>query len=248
MNVGVWGRAGLVSAALAALPAVASAGTVSLNAVLANPSFEVGPLGVCPQDWFCREGSPKEFDPADAEYATAIPDGSNVARLSGRTTLEQRLAIPYVVGDTYTLDFWLGNPLGLGAPTTFTFSLLVRENGNWITDSLCGLGVGSLNGAVLNAGACTWQVVLPADGAWTQYSLSYTRNNFVNPNASLIGIQFVNFANSTSSNAGTQTIDIDLLGPAPLTSTDTPVPEPATLTMLGIGVAGLVARRRRQRQ
>lgn len=249
----------LTGAAMIVAPTASMASLISLNSLLSNPSFEGGLSGGCPIGWTCSNvgvttPAPGLYpDPNGLTSPLVVPDGTFAAftPVTGSNgVLRQSIAgESYAAGNTYTLDFWLGNPLGGLYPSRFDVQLLAGAFNSSQSNTLCDTagrfstltsGAQSMNDngtqCLFSLTTSPWQ---PADGDWRLYSLSFTTNaNIVGD----IGVQFTVFGQQSAENG--VLMHLDLPGPQQITQ----VPEPATLALLGLAMAGMGAVRRRSAQ
>jgi hypothetical protein len=208
-------------ALLAMSPAWAS--TININTILTNPSFETGTTG-----WNFTNGiNPASvYVPTSTQYtpgsdglpgSALAPDGTHVAALpqtnlaSGAAEIFQITSVTGTATTTYTLQFWLGVPLGFTAPTV---SLLFGEGvaGNVVQDGL--------PNAIQLTGS-----QLPTPGHWVLDTVSITTPSGGEFTSHPIGIAFFETSNGASNN---QQIDVDIAA--------APVPGP----IAGAGFPGLI--------
>lgn len=262
-----------------ATPGVAA--IVSLNSYLTNPSFENGTqANGCPIGWVCSTGgSPvtslvKVAAPTASQYPAPnglpsgeVPDG-NSAAFSPSTgsvmTLSQSNLVSINGVDTYTLQFWLGNPAQTGptppgAGSVFPdvyVSVVTSTNNNNACDTSWNAG----RQATLQSGATTKTDVVtncefnltslgmnPGDGKWQLYTLTYTPGSLSGIGGTL-GVQFrIGGAAGAAENGAL--MHLDVVGPVTRQTND--VPEPQTLGLFGLGLLALgqvgMKRARRQR-
>lgn len=247
-------------AALLLTGARIEAAPILLNGLLTNPSFEGGvqPDG-CPVGWTCTNLNVGVGTPTAAQYPTpnglpsprVAPDGLNAAfsPVTGSLTgnLRQTISgLQYLAGNSYILDFWLGNPLGGLFPSRIDVQLTTTNASGIVTNNLCDtsgrnstLVTGALSGndngvqCQFSLTGTTWT---PGDGDWRLYTLTFTTNVNVPGD---VGVQFNVFPQQAAQNGTLMHLDI----PQPQTQS---VPEPAALALFGAGVVGLGARVRKQ--
>ena len=176
------------SAAIALMPS-AGAAAIELNSQISNSEFELGTAGLCPQAFTCL-GSPspgfQKFVATSNEYI-AGSDGlsggrltpSGVAFASGPTPSEGsgtlREIIPtlnLVIGQDYTLTFFIGTPLHVPG-------LLPGQCG--IDDPSCAAGKVGFLSLEFYRGDNFQQIaafdltsVVPNPGQWVQFSRTFT--------------------------------------------------------------------------
>jgi hypothetical protein len=179
----------VVSLSLFAGPRTTWADAIAIDTLLANPSFEAGPVGPaapCPgavNGWTCI-GDSGAYTPTTQYVAGAdgiagnvlVPDGIRAGiaprAAAGVGTLTQNLSATYIDGNTYSFTLWVGTPLfelngttaTVGPPPAANVSVFLTDGG----------------GANLCSGApCRFTFgELPARGQWAQYTYSPTITTF----------------------------------------------------------------------
>jgi hypothetical protein len=206
---------------------------------LTNPSFESGTTG---WNFSTDPGTQNVYAPGATNYVPgsdglsgpprSAPDGTNVAstpasnQVSGAGTFFQITTTNWLANTTYTLDFYLGIPLGFTAPAG-TLSVAVGEGigGGLFQDGLPGPFI--LSGSQI-----------PTPGNWVLDEITFTTPSSGEFVGKPIGIRF----SAVDSNNGQQA-NWDLTASA--------VPGPiagAGLPGLMAACAGLLALARRRRQ
>jgi hypothetical protein len=147
---------------------------VSINAFLTNPSFESGTTG---WNFSTDPGTQNVYAPDATRYVPgsdglsgpprSAPDGTNVAstpastQVSGAGTFFQITTTNWLPNTTYTLDFYLGVPLGFTAPTTLRVDIGEGIGGGLFQDGLPGPFI--LSGSQI-----------PTSGNWVLDQITFT--------------------------------------------------------------------------
>lgn len=251
---------------LLAASAPSTAATISLNSVFLNVSLESVTSG-CPTFWSCTNLSVTQ--PTSAQYPLPsnglsgglyVPSGSNAAfsPVTGSVTglLSQSVAgQQYLAGNTYTLDFWFGNPLGGAFPNRIDIQFTTTNTTGAlgpVTNNLCDTGgrfatlssgaqSGVDNGTQCQFSLNTAPAWIPTDGDWRMYTASFTTDVTIPGN---LGILFSVFPQQAAENG--VLMHLDMVGPAASVQAAA-VPEPATLTLFGLGLGAVARLRKRNR-
>jgi len=251
-----------IGAALLAAHAPSTAAVVLLNDLLTNPSFEGGTqANGCPVGWTCPNQNTLTIgvsSPTAAQYPTpngltppAVTPGGQFAAFtplapnSNGQIFQSIAGQSYTAGNTYVLDFWLGNPLGGQYPSRIDVQLLAGLATSSQTNGLCdtagrnstlvsGAQSANDNGTqcLFSFGPASWQ---PADGDWREYMLTFTTNATI---VGDIGVQFTVFGQASAGNGMLMHLDLTA---SPVSQS---VPEPATLSLVGLALLGIVGLRR----
>lgn len=268
----------MASAMLLGMSTQSTAAVISLNDYLQNPSFEAGVQGNgCPLFWSCTTGGSPVIsligvaaptagqypDPNGLPSGQVVPSGNSAAFSpttgSGGITLTQNVPLSFVAGNTYTLDFWIGNPYddpAIPGPGGLLFPAITVSifDGLVPASADCDSGFGSGRKATLSseassvndasgAGPCSFNLqtltMNPTDGDWRSYTLTYTPGTSLSGLSGNIGIRF-DVVGATAEQGGLMHLDI----PGPQLVTAAEVPEPATLGLLGMGLFSIGARAR----
>lgn len=246
-----------VAISMMLLPTVSHATVIDVNNSLSNPSFEGGvQTGGCPVGWSCSStGTPPGFSvdsPTSAQYAPGsdglpnnlvTPDGTDAAfsptAVSGNGFISQSTSLTITSSNTYTLDFWVGDPepnttgfpnFAVGWLTGATEANLCGSTGNSSASLkvMSGANSGNVVGTDTDGG-CQFTIASPGAGQWLEYELSLT-----NANGGLLGVEFFNL-NATNN----QQVNIDMTSAGgTITQHADAVPEPGSLALFGTALLG----------
>ena len=134
--------------AIIVAPMASMASLILLNSLLTNPSFEAGTVRRMSR-WMAVHERIGVTTPAAGLYPdpngltppAVVPDGTFAAftpvTASNGILRQTIVGQTYAAGNTYTLDFWLGNPLGGIYPNRIDIQLLAGAFNSSQTNGLC---------------------------------------------------------------------------------------------------------------
>jgi hypothetical protein len=171
---------GILASAIAIFLAPSTGWASAINIDSALTIFAPGVLGTSGQPWIITQGTSSIVQTTGAQFTSPPGPGAGTsvaASTGGGTIIQDITSLDWQGSTNYTLDFFIGVPLGQAAPPTLTVSLLYASGGGAFTDGLSGIS-GTLNGASFS-GQNVFGLSAAAAGTWKEYTLNFTTPSLV---------------------------------------------------------------------